>query len=119
MSPKTHNNTADTDKNLLDTGKNLLDTGKKLAATVSSKKPFCVRCLIRELTDEDAHRQILAYQEQIPEHKKAAAPLYEERLSICKDCKWLVMGTCRKCGAYVEARAYTADAHCPLGLSLW
>ena len=118
MSPKTHNEAVDTDKNLLDAGKKPAATGST-TPTGSAKKPFCVRCLIRELTDEDAQRQILAYQEQIPEHKKTAAPLYEERLSICKDCKWLVMGTCQKCGAYVEARAYAADAHCPLGAPLW
>ena len=59
------------------------------ASAVMSAKPFCVRCLIREMTDQTAMQQILSYQNQIPDHKKAAAPLYEKRLSICKDCKWL------------------------------
>ncbi|RHV05755.1 hypothetical protein DXB96_06140 [Clostridium sp. OM07-10AC] len=84
-----------------------------------SAKPFCVRCLIREMTDQTAMQQILSYQKQIPDHEKTAAPLYEKRLSVCKDCKWLHMGTCRKCGSYVEARAFRTDNHCPLGERIW
>ncbi|MCI7061129.1 MAG: DUF6171 family protein [Lachnospiraceae bacterium] len=88
-------------------------------SSAMSVKPFCIRCLIREMTDKDAKQQIISYQQQIPDHEKTAPSLYEKRLSICKDCKWLYLGTCRKCGSYVEARAFRKDDHCPLGKRMW
>ena len=50
-----------------------------------SAKPFCVRCLIREMTDRDALAQIRKYQSQVPDHEKADDELYEERLTVCKE----------------------------------
>ena len=84
-----------------------------------SAKPFCVRCLIREMTDRDALAQIRKYQSQVPDHEKADDELYEERLTVCKECKYRHLGTCLKCGGYAEARAYRTAQHCPLGEQMW
>ena len=44
---------------------------------------------------------------------KAASELYEERLSVCKDCNLLLDGMCRTCGCYVELRAVITKNYCP------
>jgi hypothetical protein len=82
------------------------------------KKP-CIRCLLRETDAKKASQIISEYQKTVPDAMRAKEGLYEERLAICKDCKWLQYGTCHKCGAYVEARAYHKDMHCPLGEKIW
>lgn len=79
----------------------------------------CIRCLLREMDEEMAYQKIREYQSSVPEMEQATEEMYESRLAICKDCKWLNQGTCQKCGAYVEARAYRKDAHCPLGEKMW
>lgn len=79
----------------------------------------CIRCLLREMNEAKAYRQVQEYQSSVPEKERAVKEQYESRLAICKECKWLNQGTCRKCGAYVEARAYRKDAHCPLGEKMW
>lgn len=86
---------------------------------LNNKKKNCIRCLLREMDAADAKQRIEEYKKTISPSLRSSSSLYEERLSICKDCKWLSQGTCRKCGAYVEARAYQKDKHCPLGEKLW
>lgn len=76
----------------------------------------CVRCLIRELSDEQAARIIEAYKDATAPEETVSPDGYEERLSFCRDCKWLNTGVCVKSGAYVEARAYRSGNHCPVGL---
>lgn len=44
---------------------------------------------------------------------KSPDVLYEERLSICKECDMLLAGMCRKCGCYVELRAAVTKNYCP------
>lgn len=44
---------------------------------------------------------------------KADDSLYEERLSICKECEKLISGMCLKCGCYVEMRAAVTRNTCP------
>lgn len=71
------------------------------------------------MNETDTWQRIQEYQKSVPATLRTNDIIYEERLSICKDCKWLNQGTCQKCGAYVEARAYCKDAHCPLGEKMW
>lgn len=86
--------------------------------TIKPKMPNkpCVRCLIRDISDEQAARIIEEYKMDTAPEDIAPPELYEERLSICRDCKWLNTGVCVKCGAYVEARAYRTGKHCPMEL---
>lgn len=76
----------------------------------------CVRCLIRDISDGQAAGIIEEYKKNTPPGEVVPDEVYEERLSVCRDCKWLNMGVCVKCGAYVEARAYRSGKHCPLEL---
>lgn len=86
---------------------------------MSVKEIKCRRCLIRDLNDADRLKIINDYKRIIPQGEAADSQLYEERLSICLDCKWLNMGTCLKCGFMVEARAFVNSNHCPLGDKVW
>lgn len=76
----------------------------------------CVRCLIREISNEQAAKIIDDYKNSTSPEDIAPPKQYEERLSICRDCKWLNTGVCIKSGAYVEARAYRLSKNCPVGL---
>lgn len=74
----------------------------------------CKRCLTRELADQAKEFQtILDYIENLDTDIKSPDELYEERLSICKECDMLLGGMCRKCGCYVEVRAAVAKNYCP------
>lgn len=79
----------------------------------------CVRCLLREMNEQKVLQQIENYQRSVPKTEQVDPAQYETRLAVCKACKWLNKGTCRKCGAYVEARAFRLDEHCPLGTKMW
>ena len=44
-------------------------------------------------------------------------PVAAERLSICRTCPELVssVNQCKKCGCYIELKAKSDSAKCPLG----
>lgn len=78
-------------------------------------KPICKRCLLRELSGQDQALKIInEYKEHTSESDRATNELYEQRLSLCKSCKYLNQGTCIKKGAYVEAFCYREKEHCPV-----
>ena len=77
------------------------------------------RYLLRDLDQKAALKQVTAYCERLPVQQRAKKELFEERLSICRDCKWLRLGVCQKSGYYVEASAYDKTKHCPLGTKIW
>lgn len=80
-----------------------------------TKKP-CIRCLIAQTDNKAAVKIIEDYQKSTSPDDVAEHSLYLERLSVCKDCKYLNMGVCTKCGAYVEARLYRKSGKCPLNI---
>ena len=47
--------------------------------------------------------------------EKLSKELQEERLSICRDCKFFVSLTqqCKKCGCYMPAKTSLPHAECP------
>ncbi len=79
-------------------------------------KPFCKRCLIRDINDTEKLNSIKKYIELTPDNDICSTDLYESRLEICKACKNLNLGICIKTGYYVEARAYRQSGNCPLKL---
>lgn len=79
----------------------------------------CRRCLLRDLSDEDAQRAIKNLIDSMPESEKASEAVYNYRLEQCKKCDSLVSGTCVKCGCYVEARAAGVNAECPGTVNKW
>jgi Rieske Fe-S protein len=75
----------------------------------------CKRCLIREMADgEEIFRNLYEYIENLDEEVKASAEVYDERLSLCKQCDSLLSGMCRHCGCYVEMRAVIDKNYCPV-----
>ncbi|MBE5874631.1 MAG: hypothetical protein E7287_09550 [Lachnospiraceae bacterium] len=74
----------------------------------------CKRCLTRELADQAKEFQnIRDYIDNLDVDIKSPDELYEERLSVCKECDMLLAGMCRKCGCYVELRAAVTKNYCP------
>ncbi len=51
--------------------------------------------------------------EKLSPEERASRDVYEQRLSVCKDCEQLISGMCLKCGCYVEFRAAFKDKRCP------
>lgn len=73
----------------------------------------CKRCLMREMDSQGYFKNLKEYIDNIDEELKADNTLYEERLSICKECDLLLSGMCRSCGCYVELRAAMKKNYCP------
>ncbi len=74
----------------------------------------CPRCLIREMADQaETYRSLRECIDNLDIDIKAPAPLYEERLGVCRECGLLFQGMCRGCGCYVELRAAVAGNVCP------
>lgn len=75
---------------------------------------FCRRCLTREMAGQEEYfASLREYIENLDMDIKAPASLYEERLSVCKECDLLFQGMCRTCGCYVELRAAISRNACP------
>ena len=76
-------------------------------------KRICRKCLTRDM-DKDAYFENLhTYIANIDDEIKVEKPLYEERLSLCKECDLLAEGMCRACACYVELRAAIRKNGCP------
>ncbi len=73
----------------------------------------CKRCLLREMAEDAALRDISGRIEKLPPQDKADEALYTRRLEACKSCDQLISGMCMKCGCYVEFRAAFKKQKCP------
>ena len=77
------------------------------------KKP-CRRCLIADIPDEAALRQIIRERiALVPEDERATPETYRGRMDTCRGCARLNRGTCALCGCYVEIRGAWKQARCP------
>lgn len=77
---------------------------------------ICRRCLTRDMAgSEEYFRNLYEYIENLDIDIRADQKLYEERLSLCRECDMLLSGMCRSCGCYVELRAAVAKNGCPGG----
>ena len=81
---------------------------------MNNMKPVCKRCLLRDIGDKERLEAVTAYIMKLPEECKADLTVYENRLSFCRDCKHLNLGTCVRTGMYVEAAAKDLRRGCPL-----
>lgn len=80
----------------------------------SNNLRFCRRCLTRESVDgEEIYRTLREHIDNLDPELRAAEELYEERLSVCRECELLLQGMCRSCGCYVELRAAVNKNRCP------
>lgn len=74
----------------------------------------CKRCLTRELAgQEQVYATVREYIGNLDIDLKVEDSLYEDRLSVCKECEMLLQGMCRSCGCYVEMRAAMKKNNCP------
>ena len=74
----------------------------------------CRKCLTRDMAGQEEYfRSLREYIANLDEDIKAPAALYEDRLSVCKQCELLLDGMCRSCGCYVELRTAVAEPSCP------
>ena len=63
----------------------------------TDKRRVCRRCLIREMDQNAYFENLRTYIGNLEEELKVDEPLYEERLSRCKECDLLADGMCRAC----------------------
>ena len=73
----------------------------------------CRRCLTADMDEKEYFENLHAYIANLDEDLKVDQPLYEKRLSACKECDLLADGMCRACGCYVELRAAMWKNACP------
>ncbi len=78
------------------------------------KKPFCRRCLLEDMPDEEAlAKSIRELIDLLPEEKRTSMEETARRLDICRGCDHLQNGMCVLCGCYVELRAAKRHMKCP------
>lgn len=58
---------------------------------------------------------VIHFYENLPPDRRVAESSYEARLSLCRACPHLNIGTCMQCGCYVEVRAAQKGLRCPMG----
>jgi len=80
---------------------------------------ICKRCLLKDLSDTDYFRSVYEYIENIPPEQKAPQDVYEQRLSLCRNCDHLVNGMCELCGCFVEVRAAKRNQYCAKSKTIW
>lgn len=78
-----------------------------------SGERICRRCLAKEMPDASYFQNMYDYINHMDPDIKADDSLYEERLTLCKQCDHLLNGMCRICGCFVELRAAANKNHCP------
>lgn len=75
---------------------------------------LCRRCLLEDMDDQrPLYQLILEYVSSLPEDIRTEESEYRRRLALCRDCAFLMGGTCQKCGCYAEARAAKKAMRCP------
>ncbi|NBJ94986.1 DUF6171 family protein [Parablautia muri] len=76
-------------------------------------KRICRKCLTRDMDRSAYFENLHSYIANLDEDLKVDQPLYEWRLSLCKQCELLWDGMCRGCGCFVELRAVMKKNNCP------
>ena len=74
---------------------------------------ICKKCLLLEAGEEASYKTVTDYLDTLDKSLIAEDNIYQERLSFCKNCDYLIAGMCRKCGCYVEIRAALKEKNCP------
>lgn len=83
------------------------------------EKVYCKKCLMRDMKGQDDYVDLDSFIARFGDELKVEGDKYESRLAICKECEYLVSGTCLKCGCYVELRAALKKNHCPNTPKKW
>ncbi len=75
-------------------------------------KHLCKKCLLLEAGETETYYTVRDYISTIDQELKADEDVYKQRLSLCRNCEFLISGMCRKCGCYAEVRAVFKDKQC-------
>lgn len=78
-----------------------------------STKPFCRKCLLDELDEDEYIRSLKDYIAAYPQENRCSENEYRRRLDICLECEQLSRGMCKLCGCFVELRALKKGMYCP------
>lgn len=76
-------------------------------------KNECKKCLLYEAGEKVTYNEIMEYVATLDKADLVSDSLYQERISCCKNCDFLISGMCQKCGCYVEVRARLKNKDCP------
>lgn len=76
-------------------------------------KKECKRCLLLEASGKVTYDEIMSQLASFDKSELTDDSTFENRISYCKECNYLISGMCRKCGCYVEIRARLAGSECP------
>lgn len=84
-----------------------------------NKKPYCRKCLLDQLNEDDVIRSVKDYIAEYPMDKRCSSEVYSRRLEICSNCSQLSNGMCALCGCFVEVRALKIKTYCPDHIDKW
>lgn len=73
----------------------------------------CKKCLLYEAGEKVTYDEIMAYVSTLDKSDLVSEKMYNQRISCCKNCNYLISGMCRKCGCYIEVRARLKEKNCP------
>lgn len=76
-------------------------------------KEACKKCLLLQSGEADVYKTVKDYIDNLDNDLKVDKKEYNRRLSFCKNCDYLLSGSCLKCGCYVEIRASLKEKSCP------
>ena len=84
---------------------------------------FCRKCFHAEMRrqgiSEETYRDMLERIEEMDPELRCTKEVYEERLTACKKCEYLVEAMCGVCGCFVESRAAVKANSCPAEEKRW
>ncbi len=61
---------------------------------------------------EEYFRSLGEYIDNLDEELKVSAPVYEERLTVCRQCDMLLEGMCRSCGPWWQRTVVPENTGC-------
>lgn len=76
-------------------------------------KNECKRCLLLQAGEKQSYETVRNYIDNLDSELKVSDCEYNRRLSICRQCDYLISGMCLKCGCYAEVRAVLKNKACP------
>ena len=80
----------------------------------NTKHKICRKCLIAAQAEAfDVAAEMDRFLAMLKPEDMAGDALFSKRISICKDCSYLLGATCNACGCYVEFRANVKHSNCP------
>lgn len=80
---------------------------------MEQQKRICRKCLTADMDQVEYFANLHTYIANLDADIKVDSQIYNERLTVCKNCDLLADGMCRACGCFVELRAAIGKNSCP------